>query len=523
MSQHLQPVQLLRHFAEAFRRHLWWWVAPTVAMTLGAGLYAVVRSDQWEASQALVVRDEAAGSFARTGRFDSTDTMKTFQETVLEVARNREVVRRSLKEVGPPPGCNDPQAWPTEDDLEATVDDIAVSAPPGAEFGKTELIYLSSLGPTREWAIALNLALCDQLEWHLGELRNDRAGSIIAELEESVRLAQADLEEATEHLETMEREVGSDLGELRSLHESSHAGSMNTALNQLTVEMREARAAHDASEQLVELLQRASRDPRELLATPGRLLDSQPALRRLKDGLVDAQLTTSTLRGRMRDDHPLVVAAARAEAEVRDDLHAEIETALRGAEGENAIAERQLQELETQQADLQQRLDRLASLRARYSNLIEAVSQRTRTWQQAQQELADARALRNAARTTSLLTRFGNPITGDEPEGPGGLTIVAAGLFGGLATGVGLVLLIAPIAPNHGRRWTDYMHAGRRATDRLFGRRATDRPPVTAASHPQSYAPSHALLTGAEQNYGRRATDCVEVRLTPVGNVTGQR
>jgi len=501
MSQYQQPLQVARRVVEMHRRHLWLWVAPTIAMTLGAMVFALVRGEQWEASQALLVRDEAAGNFARPGRFEGTDTMKTFQETVLEVARNREVVRGALQQAGPPPGYRPAEQWPAAGDLDNTLDDIRVTAPKGAEFGKTEVIYVSAIGPTRGWAIGLTVAVCDRLEQQLGELRDRRATSVITELEESVRLAQADLGLATARLEAMERDVGSDLGELRALHESSGASAMRGALNQVTAELRDARAAFDSSQQLLNLLRLARQDTLELLATPSRLLDSQPSLRRLKDGLVDAQLTTSSLRGRMREDHPLVVAAVRAEVEVSDNLHTEIEAALRGAAGEHAVLQRSVENLETQQADLQNRLHRLASLRARYGNLVEEVLQRTRTCQQVQQELADARALRNAARSTSLITRFGTPIAGDKPKGPGGLVIVAAGLVGGLATGIGLVVLIVPVNSEQRRRWSDYVHAGRRATDRLFGRRASDQS--------EDPAGGRLMVRGTDVNYGRRATDAV--------------
>jgi hypothetical protein len=48
-------------------------------------------------------------------------------------------------------------------------------------------------------------------------------------------------------------------------------------------------------------------------------------------------------------------------------------------------------------------------------------------------------------------------------------------MFGGFAIGAGLVFLFMPQgAAGAGRRWNDYINMGRRATDRLFGRRAED-------------------------------------------------
>ena len=77
--------------------------------------------------------------------------MKTFQETVLEVARNRIVVAGALKRLGPP--ANRSQVnWPTSEDVQKMQKQITVTAPKGAEFGRTEVIYLSVSGAKRRLA-----------------------------------------------------------------------------------------------------------------------------------------------------------------------------------------------------------------------------------------------------------------------------------------------------------------------------------------------------------------------------------
>ncbi len=495
MVTHPQPGPLLKKIAATCRQQFWFWAVPTLLMTLTALAFALLAPDRWKASQALVVRDEAGGGVARLGRFDSAETMKASQETILEVARNPEVVAGALRTLPPPAGRSAGQPWPTARDIEKLQQQITVSAPQGAEFGKTEVIYLAVTGPTRQQAITRNNALCDQLEQHLSQLRDAKATSVIKELEETLRLSEADLDRATERLEDMEKQVGSDLGELRSLNDAG-AGSSNlrSALNQVKTELRQARSAHEANGQLRQLLLQAADDPDKLLATPSRLLESQPGLRRLKEGLVDAQLHTSSLRGKMSDDHPLVVAALRAQSEVRQNLHAEISSALRGVEADLQVILREQEVLEQQQSELQQRLDKVASLRARYSNLVDNVRQRTDIVQQAKRDLADARASRNAAQSASLLTRFHEPVTGDGPEGPSDVVIVLSGLLGGLSVGAGLVFLLAPTGADRGRRWSDYLEIGRRATDRFFGRRATDQ--NTPAAPP-----------AAGQDGNRRSTD----------------
>jgi len=475
MSHPSPLLSTLKTVLATFQTHVWLWVVPTLATTLGAGIYAAARPDIWSCSQAFVVREEASGNDQRLGRFESVDSMKAFQETILEVARSRDVIRAALRDVAPPANYESPARWPTLDDIEAMQKRISVTAPKGAEFGRTEVIYIKVGGHTRQDALDRNAALCDQVQKELANLRNAKAGSVILELEESLRLATRELDDATEKLEAMEREVGNDLGELRSLNESAAGGgNLRSALNEVKAELRQATSALEANQQLHDLLTRAQKDANELLATPSRLLESQPGLKRLKDGLVDAQLRTAELRGKMRDGHPLIIAAERSENEVRQNLHAEIASALRGLEGDGGVVKQRWDALEEQQADLQTRLNRVTSLRVKYSNLVDDVRQRSEIIQQTQRDLADMRASRNAALSTSLLTRFNAPVVGDKPEGPAALVVVAAGLVGGLAAGVGLVFLLVPPGGSGNRRWATYLEAGRRTTDRLFGRRASD-------------------------------------------------
>ena len=61
--------------------------------------------DTWEASQALIVRNEASSAEKGPGKFSYPEEMKTVQETILEVVRSRSVLEAALREVGPPADC----------------------------------------------------------------------------------------------------------------------------------------------------------------------------------------------------------------------------------------------------------------------------------------------------------------------------------------------------------------------------------------------------------------------------------
>ncbi len=335
-----------------------------------------------------------------------------------------------------------PQGWPSDRTIESLGDAIKIVPPKGAEFGKTEVFYLKVPAGDPARAIALAQAICRQLEAQVDDLRYQKYQSVIEELTKTVSLAQADLEASTEALAATEREAGPDLAELRILNESpSNDSGLRRVAGEIETELRTYRASVASNQELLKLLQASLDDPGRLLASPGRLLDSQPALKRLKDGLVDAELRTAQLLGNMAEEHPAVVAAKASEQEISQHLHQEISIAIKGLELDLRLANERVDRLEEQRKDVQNRLVHLATIRAQYSNLAAAVRNRGETLKTAQQELAEARASQASAHTASMITLVGQPNVGSRPAGPGKTMILLGGIIGGLALGAGIVFL----------------------------------------------------------------------------------
>ncbi len=191
---------------------------------------------------------------------------------------------------------------------------------------------------------------------------------------------------------------------------------------------------------------KAQSDAGRFVATPNRLLDSHPSLRRLKDGLVDAQLHTATLLGTMAADHPRVRAAKEAEEEIGRHLHNELALARRGVQFEiGMLADRRVL-LESQLAKTNDRLDGLAQVRAAYANEVTETKNRAVLLERAEQNLAEARAARASAKAASLISRIDTPDAGIHPIGPGRLVIALSGIVGGLLAGFGVVFLSVPVA-----------------------------------------------------------------------------
>lgn len=431
------------------------WIAPTVIFTSLAILYALfVHRPAWEAKLALMIREEAASGVSRDGRpgrFDGLEAMKTAQETVQELASSRAVVAEALKRIGPPSkgGTED---WPSPQDIEDAQSAIKVKPPKGAEFGKTEVFYLLVRNTDRARALALTQAIVDELDARLKLVRDRRAKSLIQELTRAADLVRADRERATQRLTALEQSVGGDLAELRMLTETTGGESnLRSSMTAVKNDLRAAQVAQQNRQQLLEMLRAAELDPTHLLATPNELLVMQPTLQQLKNGLITAQLTTAQLQGTMTDQHPLAQAAAQGEAEIRARIHNEIAAVIRSIEAELKLGEGRIATLEAQLNEIAARMDRLASIRANYANVVSEVRHYDEMLQRAEHDLAAARASLAASHATSLLTRLEEPYTPDHPTGPSKAVIVLAGFAGGLAVGLGWVFLTTPAiaAPRH--------------------------------------------------------------------------
>lgn len=441
-SATLGPRHLLGALATSWKRGLW----PAILLTAAVGVYALVRPDTWEASQALIVRNEATTRADTPGRFTQPEEMKTVQETILELARSSGVLTAALSEVGPPANYRRPEQWPTPRDVAELRDVVKLTPPKGAEFGKTEVFYLKVRDCDRSRAIALAEAITKHLEAGFQQLRDAKAQSMMDELSKAVHLSAGDLKAVTDQLTQIESEVGSDLAELRILHDSNAGESaLRRTMTEIRNELRLARSERATFTELLVLLHEAEKDPRCLLATPSRLLESQPALRQMKDGLVAAALLSANLQGRMNDAHPLVRAAEESQRQIRENFHRELPVAIRGIEAELRLNADRVALLEDQLDQVTQRLERLATLRASYSNQLAEAQSRKVLLERAEDRLADARTSQATANIANLITRIDRPDTGTDPLGPSRAVLVLMGLAAGVLCGIGIVLLTAPL------------------------------------------------------------------------------
>lgn len=436
-AQGLSPSQLV----ELFVRHRRWWIVPTVSVALLAGVVSLVMPRQWKATQGLLIRPEAAGlGIDRLGKFSDLSEMKTIQETLLELARSKTVVTAALETVGPPTSHRAGKAWPTAQDVADFRDAMVMTPPGGAEFGKTEVFYLGVLDEDPMRAAALTRALAAALEDRTQQVRQKQADSMIAELSEGLEQAESQWNIKIQQLAEFESSVGANLNDLRSLV-NPIGGSSESSQNNLAIkaEIRANDTERRRNEKLLSVLREAQADPEQLVATPASLLTSQPAVERLKQGLVDAQLATARLLGNLAPAHPFVLAAQESEANVRQQLHQELAAAINGLEIELALSDDHRRALEGKLDHNLQTQRVLAQHRAAYSQLVAAVDNQTQLVDAARTRLVDAQGHLAGAQSASVLSRIDDVESGLRPVGPSRSTVVAAGGLLGMLLGCGLI------------------------------------------------------------------------------------
>jgi polysaccharide biosynthesis transport protein len=445
---HLNPAELIH----TLRTHVKWWAIPAVAGAVIAAAFSLVAPRDWRATQTLTLRPEAASvSEQRLGKFSDLSEMKVLQATVLEIAKSQSVVEATLKTVGPPKSWfsfGTPAGWPTSQNVEDFRKQIDMRPPGGAEFGQTEVFYLSVIDHNRDRAAALVAALNNELELRLQSLRDERAQSMMAELQKTVGMAENDLSIHTTKLAKFEAAIGGDLAELRNLNATSGTQSeVALELQAISSERRTNDSTRRENEQLLKLLKAVESNPAQLIATPNTLLKSQPALSRLKDALIDAQVRTANLLGTYADEHPFVIGAREAESLVQQQLRDEVASAIQGLEVDLSFNGDRDSALNAKRVAGRERIARLAGSRAEYANLVSAVENHSKLVEAARKNLADARAKHASAHTASVIGRIDGVEAGVRPVGPGRTTITAAGGIAGLILGLGVVFLFASPVP----------------------------------------------------------------------------
>ncbi|MBX3422352.1 MAG: hypothetical protein KF752_12435 [Pirellulaceae bacterium] len=426
------------------------WIGCTLAFAAAGVLYAILLKDTlWVASQGFIVRDEVTGTMMKLGRFESQSQMKASQETILEMAQSPQVVAHALSAVGRKSVCFG--LWQSKKPYSAAEIEsfarncVKVRAPRGAELGTTEVIYLDVKHDSRDRAIELTKAICDSLEAQLQQVRRSRAESVLVELQAAMTVAENELSVATQKLQQIERDAGADLADLRGMTDSNVGSTYRLMLDLVRDDLRKCEFELQSHWQNIEASQAAIDHPEMLLHVADRLAATLPTFAKLRDGLAEAKTRTAQMQGKFANSHPEVATALNIERQFEQNLREQLAAAITALHGSIDLSKQRIGVLQSQEMELGRRLNRLADIRGRYTNIVSEVSARNHELQEINRELTQATAARDAASASSLLTRISEPSLGDRPVGPGRTTIVGGATLGGLFFGLGIAFMLIPL------------------------------------------------------------------------------
>jgi uncharacterized protein involved in exopolysaccharide biosynthesis len=262
-------------------------------------------------------------------------------------------------------------------------------------------------------------------------------------LNKAVDAAQASLSEIAKQIEQFEFGLGSSLGDLRNLVEpTSGDNQLYKNLNQINTELRAAEVNLETVRLQRTLLQTALDGGEPVVATPNELFDLQPALRRIKEGLIDGQLQLAELRGDYHDNHPKVVQAIEAVEGMKQTFREELDVAIRGLDDQIRLIEANVAQLTSLATEANVRLQKLTELRVVYDQLNEEFKRRDAVLRDAQTAVAQAQSIRDASQSVDLLTRVNEVQVASRPEGMSKRALVGSTTLLGLFIGLGLVVLL---------------------------------------------------------------------------------
>ncbi|MEM9411828.1 MAG: hypothetical protein AAGA30_11985, partial [Planctomycetota bacterium] len=417
----------------------------TLVCTGIAIFVALTSAKSYTSRQTLVVRDDLVGTSFKPGRFDSFDSLKSAQETILEVSRRPQVVLAALEKVGAP-ALTSTSSWLSEENVQKVQGKIQLSAPNGAEFGRTEAVILTVQGSSRDRSMQFISYLLDEIDLNLRLLRTDQFDSMQQELQEAANVAEESYLIVAKDLKSFETKIGPDLGTLISLNDSqAGTNSIQIELASLTLEQRNAESDLEEVKKQIQILERVADSPEALLEVPQELLQLQPTLGSLANGLNDAILKYSISKGRFTSQNPKLRTDYRAVVDIKQRIKEKLVRTLDSLIHQKELRQDKFDRITRLVTEKRTRLSELSGMRVTYQTLRQEVDKKRDINGKAQSNLAEIQTLGVSAREVNLLSRVGEPQTEIYPDGPSNKVVVLGGLIAGLMIGIGLVMFVAPI------------------------------------------------------------------------------
>ena len=441
----MQSNNLLEHVYLCLRKYMWVWLAPMILGLVLSGVYnKLLATKTYTARQSLILRDDLLGDSYKPSRFDSEESLKSAQETILEIARKPQVVKAVLDQLGPASSFFFSGDYPSVETIEDVQGNITLSAPNGAEFGKTEAVVLSVKTVDADRSRKFVNLLLDEIDSKLSEVRLLRLNSMQSELSQAGENAMLSLNDSSQRLQELEKSFGAEITTIRALNDPQAGGGFDLKLNQIRLEQRQAAAQLSSAKQQRELLRQAQENEGAEFVTSNELLQLQPALQGIMTNLSAAMAQLAIDEGRYTGLHPQLRRSQRAVKQQKQQLFDSIGTTAKGLDSQIETLSALKERLGNSIVQLESKLEALTEQRVPYATLEEEVKKKTEVYNDVQGQLAQVQSYASSTNDVAMLTRVDDPQVSSRPDQIGAFKAGLVGAAIGLMLGLGLVALLAP-------------------------------------------------------------------------------
>ena len=436
--------QRINYLFSTIRNHAMLLIVPAIIGLVLATFYAFfVMPEMWTARQSFLIRDDLSGSAFKPGRFDSEEARKSAQETILEVARRPLVVRSVLEKLGPESMLSGGN-WVTDEVIEDTQKAIDISAPNGAEFGKTDAIVLTAKSSTRERTRKFIELLSEEITTQTNRIRSLRFESMESESHQAYLAAVEARDDAINRLNDLDQRLGSDFGFLTLRGNQPGQSNQPSGVEAIQSEILRKQDELEQAETVFAALLKAFENPKQASQLPSEVAAAQPKIENTMAKLLDLQEELHLAKGLYSNRHPRVRSLAKAIEFSQQQLYNSLTGEMAGVQAGIQLKKRQLAGLKDSIEKLKARLIRLSKARSEHLALTTQSQQLGEAATRAKTAWTEIESRTKTARTVGLLTPTDVAQVSTRPDGVGKKAVALAGLLGGLMIGTGLMFIVAP-------------------------------------------------------------------------------
>lgn len=216
------------------------------------------------------------------------------------------------------------------------------------------------------------------------------------------------------------------------------AGAQLARLNEIKLNNKNEFDNLETKWNLIEMYRREGRDLSEL-----SFISEQPRVSSLLEEISSARISIASLSKRYREKHPVMVQQMETLQEAQEELKIAIQNSVDKVEAAYAEAKTNFEMASQRLAEKEKELIDLSKTRVEFNSLSRDLEVQQSFFQALNSRMTTERAEVNLKNPNARVVDRAFPPDEDNPSSPNVVMNLAAGFFGGIAVGMGLVFMVA--------------------------------------------------------------------------------